>query len=99
MNEEPIIFEPTPELKKTSCKMLAWALVAGLYSVPFVFGFVGWSYYDEFVGFGFFCLGYLVNGIIHSKIRQISIPIDQLENSYTTREIATWFVVRYLVCK
>lgn len=97
--EEPIVFEPTPKLKSSSCKLLALAFVVVLYSIPFIFGFVGWVYYDGFVGFGFFCLGYLVNGIVHSKIRQMSIPLDQLENSYTTKEIATWFVSRYLMCR
>lgn len=100
MNEEDfIVFQPTPKLKNSSCLFLAWILIGCLYALPFMCGLFGWYYYDDFIGFGFFCLGYLVNGIIHSKIRQISIPIDQLENSYSTKEIVYWFMYRYLMCK
>ncbi len=99
MSEEPTIFEPAPKLESFTCKVLVWVLIVGLYSVPFVFGCFGWSYFNVFVGFGFFCFGYLVNGIIHSKLRQFSIPPDQFENSYSTKEIACWFVHRYLMCR
>lgn len=93
------IIEPTPKLKSFTCKLIVYLMILGLYGLPFVFGFIGWANYDMFIGFCFLCFGYLVNGVIHSKLRQLSIPLDQREISFSSFEIAKWFVARYLACK
>lgn len=100
MEEEYVpVIEPTPEPQKFTCKVIAWLMVLALYGLPFVFAFIGWVEYDLFIGFCFLCFGYLTNGVIHSKLRQLSIPSDQLEISFSSIEIAKWFVSRYLVCR
>ncbi len=93
------IYEPTPELTSFSCKAFAYTLMVGLYSIPFVLGLLGWNFYGGFVAFGFFCFGYLLSGVIQSKLRLLSIPFDQLENTYSTKELSFWFVARYKMCK
>lgn len=42
--------------------------------------------------------GYLLSGVLGSKMRQLGIPKDQQEISFTAFEIARWYVVRYLCC-
>lgn len=97
--EEVEIIENPPETKSFTCKALIYLVVSLLYGLPFILAFLGWVQYDIFIGFCFFCFGHLVNGVIHSKLRQISVPIDQRETSFSSLEISKWFVLRYLLCR
>lgn len=97
--EEYEIIEPVPEPESLSCKLTAFLLAFCLYALPFVLGVFGYMKYDWFIGVCFFAFGYLINGIIHSKLRLLCIPKDQLQNSFTTVEVAKWFVSNYIGCK
>lgn len=99
MEEEPQIIENPPEPTNFTCKALVYVVVALLYGFPFILAIFGWIRYDLFIAFCFLCFGYLANGVIHSKIRQTSVPLDQRETSFSSLEISKWFVARYLLCK
>lgn len=90
--------EPTPCAKSFTCKLLVGLVSACLYLLAYVLALLGWFWYDFFIGFCFLCFGYLLNGIIHSKLRQLSVPNDQSEISFSSYELARWFVIRYLKC-
>lgn len=91
--------EATPKPKGFTCKLYVWGLAIFIYAFPFVLGIVGVIYFGWFIGFCFLCLGYLINGVIQSKLRQLSLPLDQIETSFSTYEISCWFVDRYLMCE
>lgn len=94
---EPI--EPVPTLKTLPCKLLAGLICLGLNLGPWLIGLWAWLEIHWSVGLGFVLFGYLVAGILSSKMRQLSVPIDQREISFNSCEIARWFVARYLICE
>ena len=69
-----------------------------LWSAPVVLTVLGWWKFHWSVGVLGGLFGYLLAGIISSKMRQLSIPKDQREISFNAFEIAKWYVVRYLCC-
>jgi hypothetical protein len=90
--------EPTPNPESFTCKALAWAIGAGISFGPWILLIWGaWNFHWS-VGVGFGLFGYLLAGVISSKIRHLSVPFDQREISFSTYELARWFVVRYLMC-
>ena len=94
---EPI--EPVPTLKRWPCRVLANVMALGLNGGPWLIGLWAWLEIHWTIGLGMVLFGYLVAGIISSKMRQLSVPIDQREISFSSSEIARWFVVRYLICE
>lgn len=91
--------ENTPKPKSFTCKLLAIVLNIFLHVAPLIFGILGVSYFDWFIGFCFLALGYILIGFVQSKLRELSLPIDQLETTFSNYEISCWFVDRYLMCK
>ncbi|MBE0495484.1 MAG: hypothetical protein IBX45_03625 [Campylobacterales bacterium] len=92
------ILEPTPTPKRTSCKVLVFGIALGLGAGPWALVVWGWWQFHWSFGILFGVFGYLLTGVISSKMRQVSIPKDQREISFTSHEIARWYVVRYLCC-
>lgn len=99
MDDEFQVVENAPKPKSFTCKALVYSITLLLYGLPFLSAFIGWVWYDFFIAFCFLCFGYLVNGVIHSKMRQVSVPIDQRETSFSSYEMAKWYVARYLLCQ
>lgn len=91
--------EPTPRPKRPTCKMLAWAIAGGISFGPLIILAWGALSYHWSVGVGFVLFGYLLAGVLSSKMRHLSVPFDQREISFSTYELARWFVVRYLMCE
>lgn len=91
-------YEPTPTPKTLRCKLFAWGIGLGIWGGPFVLVVLGWWKFHWSAGALGGLFGYLLAGIISSKMRQLSIPQDQREISFTSFEIAKWYVVRYLCC-
>ncbi len=91
--------ENAPEPKSLRCKILVWALSSLIYTFPFILGLLGFVYFDWFVGFCSFCFGVIIIGIFQSKLRQISLPFDQRENSFSVYELSSWFILRYMLCE
>ena len=93
---EPI--EPVPKPKSLQAKIYVWFITIALHVSPWVMGLWGWQSIDVTVGAGMILFGYIVVGVVSSKIRLLSVPLDQREISFTTYELACWFVSRYLIC-
>lgn len=96
MNTERPVFHinPTPTLPSRGCRMLArilgWALSYGYFAVAL---FVWWKL-DWFFAIAFVLLGFILTGIVRSKLRNDSIPPAQREYSYDDYAIATWYLSR-----
>lgn len=85
-----------PSLPTKKCRVMAsiggLALSYGNYLIATII----YINYDLFIAGGLLLLGFIVFGIIGSKIRNISIPLSNLEVSYTDKEIVTWYLLRYV---
>ena len=96
MNSEPFTFhiDPTPTLPTRKCRffarMLGWTLGFGNYAVALLV----WWKSDWFIAIGVLLLGYILFGILRSKLRNDSIPVAQREYEYTDYAIATWYLSR-----
>ena len=86
--------DPTPTLPTRQCRLQArimgYALSYGNYLIA---GIVWWQS-DWFIAMGGLLLGYIVFGIIRSKLRNDSIPLAQRETPYNDYAIATWYLSR-----
>jgi hypothetical protein len=86
--------DPTPTLPTRLCRlyarMMGYALSYGNYLIA---AFVWWKS-DWFIAIGTLLLGFIVFGIIRSKLRNDAIPIAQRETPYTDYAIATWYLSR-----
>jgi hypothetical protein len=70
--------------------MMGYALSYGNYLIALLV----WWRSDWFIAMGTMLLGFIVLGIIRSKLRNGSIPPAQRETPYTDYAIATWFLSR-----
>jgi hypothetical protein len=96
MNNEPFIFhiDPIPTLPSRNCRFLArlfgWGLSYGNYALALLV----WWISDWFIAIGILLLGFIIFGIIRSKLRNDSIPVSQREYEYSDYAIATWYLSR-----
>lgn len=92
------MIEPTPEPAKPLCRiaarLLGWFFSYGTY----IIALLAWYLYDWFYAAAALLAGFVVLGILRAKIRNISIPLQQQEYTYTDQAIAQWFIVRRLLC-
>ena len=90
---KPII-ENTPDIKGTKCKLKVYLLYFCITILPLLISiFIGYEY-DWLIGIGAGLFLYLVSAIVVSKLRLSSLPRDQFERSFTSLEIAKWYVSR-----
>jgi nitrate/TMAO reductase-like tetraheme cytochrome c subunit len=59
-----------------------------------VAGIVWWQS-DWFIALGALLLGFVVFGIVRSKLHNDAIPLAQREYSYSDYAIVTWYFSRY----
>jgi len=96
MNSEHPIFhiDPTPTLPTRKCRFMArvmgWAMSYGNYLI----GLIVWWKSDWFIAIGALLLGFIVFGILRSKLRNDSLPPSQRETPYTDYAIVTWYMAR-----
>lgn len=96
MNNDRLTFniDPTPTLPTRQCRFIArvtgWILSYGNYIIALIV----WWKSDWFISLGTLLLGFIVFGIIRSKLRNDSIPPAQRETPYTDYAIATWYLSR-----
>ncbi|WP_295041773.1 hypothetical protein [Sulfuricurvum sp.] len=87
--------DPTPTLPTRQCRFqarfLGYALSYGNYLIA---GMIWWRN-DWFMAIGALLFGFIVFGIIRSKLRNDSIPPAQREVPYTDYAIATWYLSRH----
>jgi hypothetical protein len=90
--------EPTPEPATALCRIAA-RLLGGFFSYgTYLIALLTWYLYDWFYAIAALLAGFVVLGILRAKIRNISIPLNQQEYTYTDQAIAKWFIVRRLLC-
>ncbi len=99
MNRDIPIIEPTPILKKRSCRVIAYTIATLLSYGIFITFLPMWYFFDLFFAIASTLLSYLIIGIVRAKIRNISIPQIQQEYAYTDLAIATWYTSRVLLCE
>ncbi|MBD3799501.1 hypothetical protein [Sulfuricurvum sp.] len=96
MNNEHLMFsiDTTPTLPTRQCRLYArlmgYALSYGYYLIAILV----WWKSDWFIAIGTLLFGFIVFGIIRSKLRNDSIPPFQQEIPYTDYAIATWYLSR-----
>lgn len=71
-----------------AARLLGYALS---YGNTFIALIIGWVY-GWFIGIGIFLLGFILFGILRSKLRNSSIPPSQQEFPYNDHAIASWYL-------
>jgi hypothetical protein len=90
--------EQTPQIDGLKCKLYVYSIFLGLSVLPLIISIYFWMEYDLVIAIGMGLFLYFVSAIIGSKLRQISIPLDQTERSFSSFEIASWYVKGHIVC-
>ncbi len=92
------LIESTPVLKTRRCKILSRLIAFCLTFGSVLLALGTWYLYNLLYAGAALIIGYLVIGIIRSKMRNSVIPRMQQEYHYTDRAIADWFVAKELLC-
>lgn len=85
-----------PSLPTKRCRLMATIGGLALSYGHYIISILIYLNSDLFIAIGSLLLGFIILGIIGSKLRNISIPISNLEFSYTDKEIVTWYLLRYV---
>jgi len=93
LKEYPTI-ENTPIMIGARCKFLAYGIFFGLAILPLVVSLYVWFSYDWLIAIGTLLFLSLVSTIVGSKLRLASLPHDQRERSFSSLEIAKWYVAK-----
>ena len=96
MNSERPLFliDPTPTLPTRRCRMAARLLGYGLSYGNYLIALIVWWKSDWFFAIGSLLLGFIVFGIVRSKLLNSSVPPAQRELPYTDDAIARWYLHR-----
>lgn len=96
MNSERPLFriDPTPILPTRVCRITARLMGYALSYGNYALAAIVWMKSDWFIAAGSLFLGFIVFGIIRSKLRNSSIPPAQRETPYNDYAIATWYLSR-----
>lgn len=85
---------PTPPTK--ACKALHLLLSNALRFGVYVIAAVTWWLYNWYYALFALLFSFVLMGIIRSKMLHLSIPSVQHEFTYSDKDIAAWFLHRYL---
>jgi hypothetical protein len=97
MNDEIIDeIEPLPRLETLKCKLLALTIGFLLRFFNILVALSVWLFYTPGVALAILLLGFIIVGVIRSKLRNSSLPPHQLEYRYTDSEIAVWYTATHL---
>jgi hypothetical protein len=88
------IIENTPDIEGTKCKLKVYILYFCITILPLLISLYVWYETDWLFGIGSGLFFYLVSAIIVSKLRLSSLPRDQYERSFSSLEIAKWYISR-----
>ncbi len=94
LKEYPTI-ESTPEMVGIRCKVLAYTVFFALALLPFLVSLYVWFAYDWLIAIGTGLFLYLLSAVVSSKLRLQSLPFDQRERSFSSYEIAKWYVSKH----
>lgn len=94
MEDFPKIIEVVPAIKGFKCRALMYFLYGALSFMPLFLGvWIGYVY-NIWIGIAFFLFLTLVSGVVSSKMRMSSIPLEQREMDYSTMAIVKWYLSR-----
>ncbi|QOP41566.1 hypothetical protein [Sulfurimonas marina] len=88
------MMEPTPVLLTKKCKLIALLIRIFLQFSIYPISAVVWYIYGWFIAVLTLFLGFVIIGIIRSKLRNDSIPVKQREYNYNDQGIATWYTAK-----
>ena len=91
------LLEQTPKLYSKKCKLSAKVLEYTLSYFHYLFALFILYEIDYFFAIASLLSGYLVMGIVRSKLRNSVIPPKQQEYQYSDSAIATWYMA-HIVC-
>ncbi len=89
------MIEPTPTLLTKKCKAIALAIRIFLQFSIYPITAVVWYLNGWFIALLTLLLGFVVIGIIRSKLRNDSIPVQQREYNYNDQGIAAWYTAKH----
>ena len=90
------IFTQTPTLPNRGCKLLSFALANALHYGIYLITAAVWFIYNWYYALSAFLLAYIIMGILRSKLLHSSIPMVQQEFTYTDKDIAAWYLHKYV---
>jgi hypothetical protein len=102
MNEKEFILDlikPTPKLISKRCKFIHFLLRGFLSYSAYPFSVLIFFIYDFFTALIFTILWFIISGIIRAKLRNDSIPFNQLENNYDDSAILKWYMAKNICYK
>ena len=88
------MMEPTPKLLSKRCKLIAILIRIFLQLSIYPISLLVWYYKGWLIAILTLLLGFVVIGIVRSKLRNDAIPIKQREYNYNDQGIATWYTAK-----
>ena len=80
-----------PMARTFKCKIMFILLELFLRFTTLSVGLLVWYVYDYFIAIATLLVVFIVMGIIRSKLRNIAVPLSQIERDYSDKEIAQWY--------
>ncbi len=90
------IYTQTPTPPDKACKLLHLLMSSLLSYGIYIITAVVWSVYNWYYALSAFLLAYILMGILRSKLLHSSIPHVQQEFTYSDKDIAAWYLYRYI---
>lgn len=90
------IYTQTPIPPNKGCKLLHFILSTVLSYGIYIITLLVWFIYNWYYALSAFLLAYILMGILRSKLLHSSIPKVQHEFTYTDKDIAAWYLHRYI---
>jgi len=90
------IYTQTPQLPKGICKILLFLFSNFLRYGAVIVTLGIWWLYNWYYALSTFLLAFILIGILRSKLLHSSIPKVQQEFTYADKEIAAWYLYRYV---
>ena len=95
MNETLELFEPVPALETNREKLYALLISLGLSYGYILIALWVWLVSSWYIALSTLLLGYIVSGIVSSKLLHSYVPRKQHEFSYSSKDLAAWIIDYY----
>jgi len=90
------LYTQTPVLTNKKCKLLRLLLTLFLSYGIYIITAGVWFFYNWYYALSALLLAFILMGILRSKLLHSSIPKAQQEFTYTDKDIASWYLHRYI---
>ncbi len=95
MSETLELFEAVPIMHSNKEKLLTFLIRMMLSFGHIIIALLVWIDTSWYIALSTLLLGYLVMGIVSSKIVHFYIPARQREFNYSNKELAAWIIAYY----